>query len=137
MDSNRKEYTTINGELMVHSEGNIVFAEFHRAIDQKIVTHFMRAIEDIGGGYNGQKWVYISNSLGIDAATPDSEAMLVKAVLLAQKLGCVGGAYVATSMVAIGQMDRVLKLAGVPTGIQGRVFENVEQAKAFLMPFLD
>ena len=128
----RKEYKTINGELIVYVDGNTVVAEFHRAIDKKIVNHFLKAIEEFGTSFNGQKWQYISYSLGIDAATPDSEDLLLEAVITAVKLGCVVGVYVATSKIAIAQMDKVLKRAGVPEGIAGRVFTTMDDAKNYI-----
>lgn len=132
MSTLRKEYKTINGELIVYVDDNTLVAEFHRAIDQKIVHHFIKAIKDFAPSFNGQKWQYISYSLGIEAATADSEDLLLEAVIQAVKLGCETGVYVATSKIAIAQMDRILKRAGVPDGIAGRVFTTIEDAKRYL-----
>ena len=124
-------YKDANGALTLERKGNLILATFSGAINTSIMKHFIDEIDDSIAPIQGQAWAYVSDSRKVHAATPDSEESLKKAVLKYYQLGCVCGAYVSTSAVMINQMDRVLKGVGVPTGIDGKLFESTEAAKAF------
>jgi len=126
----RKQYQTINGELEVTLEGNLLIARFVKAVDKKIMTAFLQILKDLIATLDGQKWGYISLSQDAEAATPEAEEVLVEAMQTGWALGCVAGGYILGSNMVITQMDRVLKKAGLETGLEGKVFADLEQAKS-------
>ena len=127
-----KKYKTINGALTIERRDNIIIAEFQQAVDKKIMLAFNEAIAELVAQISPNPWGYISCSKHCDAATPEAEAMLVEATVLGWQTGCVSGAYVLDSIIAINQTDRVLKTAGLATGLEGKLFDEVEPAFAFV-----
>ncbi len=124
-----KEYKTINGELIIKREENVIVAEFIGTLDLKIAIAFKNALLELTKPLQGQKWAYLSLSPRNDAATPEAEEVLVECLQLAWSLGCVAGAYVLKTNLTIDQVDRMLKKAGLATGIQGKIFNSAEEAR--------
>lgn len=131
-----KEYKTINGELIIKREKNVIVAEFIGALDLKIAMAFKNALVELTKLLQGQKWGYLSLSTRNDAATPEAEEVLVECLQLAWSLGCVTGAYVLKTNLTIDQVDRMLKKAGLETGIKGKVFNTAEEARRSINTFL-
>lgn len=114
---------------MIEMNDNIMTAKFSGALDRKVAVAFKRAITELSLPLNGAKWGYLSLSKEGQAATPEAEELLVECVKLSWQLGCVEGAYVLGSNLAIMQMDRILQKAGLATGAKGKIFDNADQAK--------
>lgn len=124
-----KEYKTINGELSIELQHNIITAKFSGALDAKLTLAFKRALLELTPSLNGQKWGYLSLSQQSLAATPEAEDILVECMQLCWSLGCVVAAYVLGSNLAVDQLDRVCRKAGLQTGAEGKVFDSPEQGK--------
>lgn len=124
-----REYKTIHGEFTLELHNNILTAKFSGALNIKTAVAFKRAISELAGPLNGAKWGYLSLSEQGQAATPDAEELLVECVQLCWSLGCIAGAYVLGSNLAITQLDRVFKKAGLASGAEGKVFATAEDAK--------
>lgn len=127
-----REYQTINGSVRVELDDNLMIAEFKQAVDGKLMREFLTIMAELAAYFEGQPWGYISHSIACDAATPEAEELLVASVLQGRQLGCVAGAYVINSCVALSQSDRILKKAGLDTGIEGRHFDTLTSAKQYL-----
>lgn len=104
-------------------------AKFSGALDGKVAIAFKRALIELTAPLKGKSWGYLSLSEEGEAATPEAEELLVECIQLCWSLGCVEGAYVLGSNLVIAQIDRVFKKAGLPTGVQGKVFDTEEEAK--------
>lgn len=127
-----KEYQTINGNLRIKRIENVVIAEFSGAVDRKIIGYFDAAIKELLTPIAGQAWGYVSCSKDCQAATPEAEEMLIQSTLSGWQMGCVTGAYVLDSKVAINQTDRVLKRAGLESGLEDKLFEDLSQAMSYV-----
>jgi len=122
------KFKELCGELTMTIDDNVVIAQFSGAIDTKLAQHFIGSVEALVAPLNGQVWGYVSCSESVDAATPDAEALFVSAVGRYVQLGCRASAFVLTSPIAIRQMDRVLKRAGLEDGLTDRLFPSKQEA---------
>lgn len=127
-----KEYKTINGELIIKRENNIVIAKFSGALDKKIALFYQQSLPELTKPLKGKHWGYLSVSQNVDAATPEAEDIMVQAVQLGISLGCVGSAFVLSTHLAIAQTDRMLKKAGLEQGITGKTFSTEAEARDYL-----
>lgn len=127
------EFRHSNGILKIEQRGNIVVARFKGAINARMAEFLIQGFEKLVNSGLQAPWGYVSDSIGIHAATPDAVPLLIKSVQYCIAHGCVSSAYVSDSVVAVDQMDKVLKASGLRDGIVDKVFDSQAQAEDYVL----
>ena len=81
---------------------------------------------------SGSPWGYISNSLTLEAATPEAEKNFIDLTIHMVKEGCIASAYILGSTLVTNQMQRIVKNSGLELDIRDYIFNNVIEAKSYI-----
>lgn len=109
-----------------------MLCRFSGAVNQTLLTFFGKNLEEVVGPLKGSPWAYLSSSADAYAGTPEVETLLVSAAKKGYEWGCVQGAYVLTSPVAIAQTRKIRDEIGVFQPLEEVLFDTEEQAIEFL-----
>lgn len=122
-------FTGYQSELTLSLDGNVVWATFKGPANTELMSFFANSIDKVVAPLNGETWGLICISDDLEAATPEAELVLVKAIQKYLYLGCRASSYVFPTALTRYQMDRALKSAGIIDGIEGKLFDTKEEAK--------
>lgn len=125
-------YTRQHSKLMMTRKEDIVVATFKGPANTDIMQKFASAIDTLIEPFNGRYWALICVSDDLEAATPDAEEVLVKAIQKYVSLGCRASAYIFPLALSRYQMNRALINAGIKSGIEGKNFPTYDQAEKYV-----
>ena len=120
------------GSVKLERRGRILIARYSGAISGSLLRFFIDNLEVLLGEIKGSPWGYLSSSDLAAIGTTEVEALSVKVGKLAIEWGCVQGAYVLKSPVALAQTRRVRQQIGLEQPLEEVLFETDEEALSFL-----
>ncbi|MCQ8876922.1 hypothetical protein NQT69_02590 [Pseudoalteromonas shioyasakiensis] len=126
------EFKNKYGQVSLQHESNIIIAHFTGYINERLVNDFSQALINRVKIFAGTPWGYISNSLSVQAATPEAEKGFINLTSHMIKEGCIASAYVLGSTLVTNQMQRVLHSADVNLDIQDYLFNSLDEAKSYI-----
>ena len=124
------------GSINITLHGNIVVAEFIGAVSEGIANYLLETGRKLTSNMNAPCWGYISNSLKAEASTPEAQKILLQAAGEYREAGCVRAVFLLTSAIAIAQMVALRKAVGITEPFSDVLFDNFDDAHAYLSDFL-
>lgn len=126
------EFKNKYGHATLQHESNIIIASFSGNLNESLVSDFSKELIKMVKTLAGSPWAYISNSLTVQAATPEAEKSFVILTRHMVKEGCIASAYILGSALVTNQLQRIVKNAGLEIDVKDYLFNNLEEAKSYI-----
>lgn len=110
---------------------NTIVSYINCAIDETIIQQLVEGITELVPNFNGGYWGYVCVSAHQNEVSEQVEQTLVAFLDNSWESGCIAGAYVLATDLAVEQMNKIAKAAGSLNGIENRVFKTDDEAIAY------